>query len=81
MGDERGQASTEWIAVVLCVALVLGHPDYYPRFGFDPAVAYGVECPYEGIPSEAWMAQPLTAYEPGIRGIVAYAAPFGALTT
>jgi hypothetical protein len=24
MGDERGQASTEWVAVVVCVALVLG---------------------------------------------------------
>src|SRR5687767_5644061 len=24
MGDERGQASTEWVAAVLCVALALG---------------------------------------------------------
>jgi len=61
------------------LVVVLGHPDYYPRFGFDPAVAYGVECPYDGIPPEAWMAQPLAAYEPGIRGTVVYADAFGSL--
>lgn len=60
------------------LVVVLGHPDYYPRFGFDPASAYGVECPYEGVPDEAWMAQPLAAYEPGLRGRVVYAEAFGA---
>ena len=59
------------------LVVVLGHPDFYPRFGFDPASAYGVECPYEGVPDEAWMAQPLAAYEPGIRGTVVYAGAFG----
>lgn len=56
--------------------VVLGHPDYYPRFGFDPASAYGVECPYEGVPPEAWMAYTLPAYEPGTSGTVEYAAAF-----
>jgi len=37
---------------------VLGHPGYYPRFGFRPAGAFGLNAPYP-IPSQhadAWMA-------------------------
>ncbi len=36
------------------VVVVLGHPDYYPRFGFVPAGAKGIDCEYE-VPEEAWM--------------------------
>lgn len=57
------------------LVVVLGHADYYPRFGFDPASAYGVAAPFE-VPDEAWMAYTLPAYEPGTRGTVRYAAPF-----
>ncbi|MGE0666790.1 MAG: GNAT family N-acetyltransferase [Sphingomonadales bacterium] len=32
---------------------VLGHPAYYPRFGFSPAVAAGLASPYNG---DAFMA-------------------------
>jgi predicted N-acetyltransferase YhbS len=34
--------------------LVLGHPSYYPRFGFEHASAHGL-LPPEGIPDEAFM--------------------------
>jgi putative acetyltransferase len=37
------------------VVVVLGHPEYYPRFGFLPARAYGIECPFDA-PDEAFMA-------------------------
>ena len=36
------------------VVVVVGHPDYYPRFGFVPARSKGVECEFE-VPDEAWM--------------------------
>ncbi len=36
------------------VVVVLGHPDYYPRFGFDPAASHGIENEY-GAPPEAFM--------------------------
>jgi putative acetyltransferase len=36
-----------------CV-VVLGHPTYYPRFGFVPASRYGLKCEYE-VPDEAFM--------------------------
>lgn len=34
--------------------IVLGHPDYYPRFGFRPASYYGIDSDYE-VPDEAFM--------------------------
>jgi putative acetyltransferase len=58
------------------LVVVLGHPDYYPRFGFDPASAYGIACPYDGVPPEAWMAYTLPSYEPGASGTVRYAPAF-----
>ena len=36
--------------------LVLGNPPYYPRFGFDPAVAARVAAPWSGPP---WMGMDL----------------------
>lgn len=43
------------------LVFVLGHPEYYPRFGFTPAGRLGFEAPYP-IPNEhanAWMVQAL----------------------
>jgi putative acetyltransferase len=34
--------------------VVLGHPEYYPRFGFVPASRFGIGCEYEA-PPEAFM--------------------------
>ncbi len=36
------------------IVVVLGHSDYYPRFGFIPAKPRGIECEFE-VPDEAWM--------------------------
>ena len=38
------------------VALVLGDPAYYGRFGFAPAASAGITPPYPVEPAEAWMA-------------------------
>ena len=35
--------------------IVLGHPDYYPRFGFELASRYRITCQWEGVPDEAFM--------------------------
>lgn len=40
---------------------VLGHPTYYPRFGFEPTTDYGLISEYEGVPNEAFM---LLAFDP-----------------
>ena len=35
--------------------VVLGHPDYYPRFGFIPASSRNIRCQWDGIPDDAFM--------------------------
>ena len=37
------------------VIVVLGHPEFYPRFGFVPADQFGLSCEWS-VPSEAFMA-------------------------
>lgn len=34
--------------------IVLGHPAYYPRFGFTPAAGFGIKCEWD-VPGEAFM--------------------------
>ena len=38
-----------------CGVVVLGHPGFYPRFGFAPASRHGISCAYDA-PDEAFMA-------------------------
>jgi len=59
--------------------IVLGHPGYYPRFGFAPASRWGITCEYEA-PDEAFMALELRpgALE-GRAGTARYHPAFGGL--
>ena len=41
-------------------AVVLGHPTYYPRFGFEASALYGISCQWE-VPEDVFMALELTA--------------------
>jgi putative acetyltransferase len=68
----RGAAATRFPLVV-----VVGHPDYYPRFGFEPAGQLGIASPFD-VPAEAFMAYRLPSYDPAARGMLSYAAAFGA---
>jgi putative acetyltransferase len=55
--------------------IVLGHPDYYPRFGFSAALARNLASPFSG---EAFMALELVPGAlVGERGSVSYPAAFG----
>lgn len=57
------------------IVIVLGHPEYYPRFGFRAELARPLESPYAG---EAFMALELVPGAlDGVRGEVRYAPPFG----
>lgn len=55
-------------------AVVLGHPEYYPRFGFTPASGYGITL-HVDVPDEALMAMPLAGDVPA--GPLAFAPEFG----
>ncbi|MCM1973389.1 MULTISPECIES: GNAT family N-acetyltransferase [Streptomyces] len=54
---------------------VLGHPAYYPRFGFTRASAHGIGVTFD-VPDESLMAQALTE-APLPSGTIRYAKPFG----
>ena len=56
--------------------VVLGHPDYYPRFGFVPASRFDLRCEYD-VPDEVYMALELRAGALGeCNGLVHYQAEF-----
>ena len=40
--------------------IVLGHPGYYPRFGFEIAAKYCIRCEYTDVPQEAFT---ITVYD------------------
>ncbi|BCJ35498.1 N-acetyltransferase [Actinocatenispora thailandica] len=56
-------------------AMVLGHPAYYPRFGFRRASEFGVSRP-DGWPDEAFLALPLGPGGAVPSGPARYAEPF-----
>ncbi len=51
--------------------VVLGHPGYYPRFGFQPAAEFGIKCEYDNAPPEAFMVLELRAGALAGRGGIA----------
>lgn len=59
------------------VVVVLGHPEYYPRFGFLPASRKGLSCEYT-VPDEAFMALELREGAlSGRKALVRYSPEFG----
>lgn len=58
------------------VVFLEGHPSYYPRLGFRSASAMGFTPPSTRIPDAAFMAYPLPAYDPSLRGALVYADVF-----
>jgi putative acetyltransferase len=58
------------------VVVVVGHPAFYPRFGFVPARPLGLLCEYP-VDEEAFMVSELTPGAlRGRRGVVMYAPAF-----
>ena len=60
------------------IVIVVGHPSYYPKFGFTVARGFGINAPFP-CPDEAFMALPLTSGAlDGISGMVRYPLAFDA---
>lgn len=56
--------------------LVLGHAEFYPRFGFEPASLYGIRSEWE-VPNEVFMILVLNEVEmKGISGVAKYRQEF-----
>jgi putative acetyltransferase len=57
--------------------VVVGHPDYYARFGFRLSREFGLRCEY-AVPEEVFMATELVPGAlTGRGGLVRYLPPFG----
>ncbi|WBB64055.1 N-acetyltransferase [Streptomyces sp. WMMC500] len=56
--------------------VLVGHPEYYPRFGFTRASAYGIRLSVEA-PDEAVMALALDEDHPLPGGLIRWPAAFG----
>ncbi|MBD0371022.1 MAG: N-acetyltransferase [Pyrinomonadaceae bacterium] len=60
--------------------IVLGHADYYPRFGFKPASAHGIKCEWE-VPDEVFMLLVLDeAKMQGVSGLAKYRHEFSTVS-
>lgn len=53
--------------------IVLGHPDYYPRFGFVRASTHGITSSFKDVPDDAFM---IRLFNPeilqGVKGVAYY---------
>ena len=59
--------------------VVLGHPGYYPRFGFVPSIKYNITSEYD-VPSDVFMIKELQpGVLAGISGIAKYHKAFAGL--
>ena len=56
--------------------VLLGHKDYYPRFGYKQAIDFGIEFPFD-VPHEYCMAIELRPKSlKDVQGMIQYAKPF-----
>jgi putative acetyltransferase len=57
--------------------VVVGHPNYYPRFGFVPGTRYGIRCEYD-VPADVFMIAELEKGAlNGVAGVARYDNAFG----
>jgi putative acetyltransferase len=68
------RALAEAAAAQAGLVVLVGHPEYYPRFGFERARPLGLECEWDL--DEPWMALRLPAYDPAVRGLVRFPPAF-----
>ena len=57
--------------------VVAGHPEYYPRFGFEPASKRGLASQWEDVPDAAFMVLVLDVHAmAGVSGVAKYREEF-----
>ena len=77
VGAELIRAGVERLKGKRCpFVVVLGHPEYYPRFGFEPASRLGIQSEWK-VPDEAFMIRVLDKSRmQGIAGTTQYRPEF-----
>ena len=71
VGSELVQAGIEILRKSTCpFIIVLGHPEYYPKFGFERASRYRIKSQWEGVPDPAfmilWLDKTITNHVSGV---------------
>ena len=70
------EAHKRAVALGYETAVLLGHKDYYPRFGYRKAIEYGIEFPFD-VPSEyCQVIELIPDALKSVNGIVRYPAVF-----
>jgi putative acetyltransferase len=80
IGSKLVWAGLEMLKESSCpFVIVLGHPEYYPRFGFVPASIHGLQCQWDGVPDEAFMVLILDeSAMKNVSGVARYRSEFDA---
>jgi putative acetyltransferase len=61
--------------------VVVGYPEYYPRFGFEPASKHGLVSQWAGVPDAVFMVLVLDVHTmTGTSGVARYRDEFNAVT-
>lgn len=61
--------------------VVVGHPEYYPRFGFERASLHGIASQWDGIADNAWLVAILDRQAmAGVTGVAFYRDEFNDVT-
>jgi len=58
------------------IVVVVGHPQYYPRFGFSPQLAANLASPFSAR-TFSWLLELVAVALAGVKGRVQYPPPFG----
>ncbi|KPJ77821.1 MAG: hypothetical protein AMJ54_06545 [Deltaproteobacteria bacterium SG8_13] len=82
VGSRLVEAGLEILRNSACpFVIVLGHPAYYPRFGFTPASEHHFECQWKGVPDNAFMALMFDSDRmEGVTGVARYRDEFDEAT-
>jgi putative acetyltransferase len=77
IGSDLVTTSLERLRSAACpFVVVVGHPAFYPRFGFKPASPYGISCEWP-VPDEVFMIVVLDSLQmQSVRGMARYRPEF-----
>jgi putative acetyltransferase len=80
IGSRLVEAGTDRLARAGVPAIVVvGHPEFYPRFGFKPASQYGVRCEWP-VPDDVFMMLVLDETRmAGVTGLAKYRSEFSTI--
>lgn len=57
-------------------AILLGHAEYYPRFGYERCSRYGIELPFDAADANCMVVELIENGLEGVNGMVVYDAAF-----